>query len=68
MNPSYVLVWVEARNEPRAIEMLRALDEPLQADIVCPDCSEPCPSNFERCWKCGATIPLRRDERAPGRD
>ena len=51
-------VWVEARNEVRAREVLRTLDDPSPGETLCPNCSEPCPSNFERCWKCGATIPL----------
>ena len=50
-------VWVEARNEARAIEAIRALAEVSEEEIRCPYCSELCPSNFERCWKCGATIP-----------
>ncbi len=53
-------VWVEARNEARALDALRTLTEPNEEEIHCPYCSEPCPANFERCWKCGGTIPLER--------
>ena len=52
-------VWVAARNEERARELLRELaDERDESLIACPSCSEVSPRNFERCWKCGATIPL----------
>ena len=55
-------VWVDARNEARALEALRALTEASREEIRCPSGSEPCPSNFERCWKCGATIPSERTQ------
>lgn len=52
-------VWVDARNEERARELLRELEEGSDETVVaCPRCSESTPSHFERCWKCGATIPL----------
>jgi hypothetical protein len=55
-------VWVEARNEARALEAIRTLTEANQQEIRCSYCSELCPSNFERCWKCGATIPLEGNQ------
>jgi Putative prokaryotic signal transducing protein len=38
-------------------EMERALDAPELPDLVCPNCGDTSPGNFEECWKCRAELP-----------
>lgn len=51
-------LWLDARDEARAREILRQLREPaVGPSWCCASCGEWSEPQFGNCWKCGATRP-----------
>jgi hypothetical protein len=61
LEASPVEVWVQARNARRANEVLLELTKKDEdPSIVCRECGEESPANFETCWSCGAVLRIDR--------
>jgi hypothetical protein len=51
-----VELYVDPRDEERALDVIEIIRDPTGPDRACPNCNETNPPAFEVCWQCGTDL------------